>query len=82
MRAGKIFLGLLVGVAAGACMGLLLAPEKGTKTRKKIFSKGEDYADDFKKSFDKFCGDFTEIIENTRGSISKGKTKYAETRKA
>ena len=36
MKAGKVFLGVLAGVAAGAVLGILFAPDKGSKTRKKI----------------------------------------------
>ena len=36
MKADKLILGVLGGVAVGALMGVLFAPEKGSKTRKKI----------------------------------------------
>ena len=35
MKADKIILGVLGGVAVGALLGVLFAPEKGDKTRKK-----------------------------------------------
>ena len=39
MGTGKILLGVLAGVAAGATLGILFAPAKGSKTRKKIIEK-------------------------------------------
>ncbi len=42
MSSGKVFLGILAGAAAGALAGILFAPEKGSKTRKKIVKKGEN----------------------------------------
>ena len=36
MNSGKLVLGLLAGLAAGAVLGILFAPEKGTETRLKI----------------------------------------------
>lgn len=52
MKSGKVLLGILAGAAAGAMAGILFAPEKGSKTRKKIMRKGEGYVDDLKEKFD------------------------------
>jgi len=49
MSRGRIFLGALAGVAAGALIGILFAPDKGTSTRKKIIDKGEDYVENLKE---------------------------------
>lgn len=48
MSRGKIILGALAGIAAGALVGILFAPDKGAETRKKIIHKGEDYVDSLK----------------------------------
>ena len=52
MESGKVLLGVLGGVAAGALLGVLFAPEKGSETRKKIMDKGKGYADDLKGKLD------------------------------
>ena len=44
MSTGKVLLGVLAGAAAGALLGVLLAPDKGSETRKKILEKGDEYA--------------------------------------
>jgi gas vesicle protein len=52
MNAGKIFGGLLFGAAVGTILGILIAPEKGSETRKKLKKKGEALLNDFKRDFD------------------------------
>jgi len=54
MESGKVVLGVLAGVAIGAALGILLAPEKGSVTRKQILSKGEDFTNDLTKKLDSF----------------------------
>lgn len=51
MKTDKVILGVLGGLAAGAVLGILFAPDKGEKTRKKIKSKGLDYADELKYQY-------------------------------
>ncbi|HEY8935913.1 MAG TPA: YtxH domain-containing protein [Cyclobacteriaceae bacterium] len=43
----KIILGLTAAAAAGAAIGMLLAPEKGSDLRKKIKSNTKDFMNDF-----------------------------------
>ena len=50
----KTVLGFVAGAAVGALAGILFAPDKGSKTRKKISGKAEDISDSLKSSFDDF----------------------------
>ena len=79
MDTGKVLLGVLAGIAAGATLGILFAPEKGSKTRKQILSKGEDYADALKEKFDEAVQAIVNKYENTREEadtlVSRGKSK-------
>ena len=78
MSSGKVLLGLLAGVAAGALLGVLFAPEKGSETRKKISKKGEDYADVLKEKFNEFLESISEKFEKVKDDV----TGYAENGKA
>ena len=48
MKKSNVVLGVLAGAAVGALIGILFAPDKGSKTRRKLYSKGEDMVDDLK----------------------------------
>lgn len=63
MKTDKVVLGILGGIAAGAMLGILFAPEKGSKTRKRIINKGTDYVDDLKGKFDNVLGTMTKKYE-------------------
>lgn len=85
MNSGKVLLGVMAGVAAGALIGILFAPDKGSKTRKMIVDKGEDYADELKAKFDKLYASMTEKFEGAKKSAEdfseKGKSKFEEVKK-
>lgn len=66
MSSGKVLLGVLAGVAAGALLGILFAPEKGSTTRRKIVSKGEEYVDDLKEKFGEFVDKVAEKFETAK----------------
>ena len=80
MKSGKVVLGLLAGVAAGAVLGILFAPHKGSKTRKMMLSKGEGYADDVKGKLNGLLDAFKEKYESIKKEAehlaSNGKAKY------
>lgn len=68
MKNGKAFLAVIAGVAAGAVLGMLLAPGKGSDTRKKISRKSEDLADALDEKIDR---KFEELLTTITGKVKK-----------
>jgi gas vesicle protein len=80
MKTTKILLGILAGVAGGAILGILFAPEKGSRTRRNITNKGSDYANDVKDSFEDLIDSMTKkyqgVLHETERMICNQKAKY------
>jgi gas vesicle protein len=64
MNTSKVVIGVLGGIAVGAIAGVLFAPAKGTKTRKRIMKKGTDYTKDLKNKFEGLYSDIANKYEN------------------
>jgi gas vesicle protein len=79
MSGGKVLLSVLAGVAAGALIGILFAPDKGSETRRKIMQKGEDLANSAKDTFDDVVGSVNQRIDQVKEGISNVTRKAKET---
>ncbi len=66
MGSGKVLLGVLAGVAVGATLGILFAPDKGSNTRKKISSKADDYSEELEEQFNDFIKNVTRKFEEMK----------------
>jgi gas vesicle protein len=78
MESGKVVLGALAGLAAGAVLGILFAPDKGTTTRKKIVRQSNDYADGLGDKFN----DFIDTISTKFDTLKEEAMQMAENGKA
>jgi gas vesicle protein len=82
MNVGKLVLVALTGVAAGAVVGVLFAPEKGKDTRKKISKKSEAYLRTYKSKFhkaiDKLAGKFDSLKEEVSNFAGETRAKAHE----
>jgi gas vesicle protein len=83
MSTSKVLLGVVVGLAAGAMAGILMAPESGSETRKKISRKGQGYVDDLKGRFNDFLDGFMSHVETVKDDANdmadRAKSKIGET---
>jgi gas vesicle protein len=71
MSTGKIVLGVLAGIAAGAALGVLIAPDKGTNTRRKIKQSGADLADDLKENVTSVVDNITHKFARYKGTVKE-----------
>ncbi|MDP2337884.1 MAG: YtxH domain-containing protein [Bacteroidota bacterium] len=65
MNSGKVVLGVL----AGALLGVLFAPHRGSVTRKKIARKGGNVADGVKEKLNEFLEVITEKFEKVKDDV-------------
>ena len=75
--------GVLVGLAVGAVIGVLLAPESGQKTRKRISSESDsffkDLQDQLQSGLDSIKSQYNDYIDTAAGKtqdlVSQAKKK-------
>ncbi len=66
MEKGNAITGLLAGVAIGAVLGILFAPEKGSETRKKIAKKSKESLGDLKDKYNDALDKLTSKLEKVK----------------
>lgn len=81
MSTGKVLLGIVAGVAAGALIGILFAPEKGSVTRMKIAQTGEDYAEAVKEKFNEFIDSVNDKLDMVKDEVGRGRHKVEEVKR-
>jgi gas vesicle protein len=55
-------LGFIAGATAGAALGVLFAPDKGSKTRKRIKNEAEKIGDDVRDSLSSKIDDLNDYV--------------------
>lgn len=75
VRNSESILALLAGAAIGVGLGILFAPDKGSKTREKIKTGFDDLKDEAKE---KFSGSKEELKEAVDNLLSKSSYKAEE----
>jgi gas vesicle protein len=71
MSTSKVLLGVVVGLAAGAMAGILMAPDSGSNTRKKLSDRGQGMVDDLKGKFNDFLDGFMSHVETVKDDASE-----------
>ncbi len=76
-NSGKILAAAAAGVAAGAMLGILFAPDKGSETRKKITDQGKKMADGVKDKFNKGKEKLNDLKEDITQTVKEKLEEFA-----
>ena len=75
MTTGKIIWSIAAGVAAGAILGVLFAPNKGVDTRKKIVQKKDDAVDSINEMLERATGKLEDVKKQASKMMANGMAK-------
>jgi gas vesicle protein len=68
----KIIGALLLGAAVGVAVGILLAPDKGSETRKKMADGANDLANDAEEEIKEVIDALKKKVSEMESTLSKG----------
>ena len=78
----KVVVALLAGLAAGAALGILFAPEKGNETRDKLTESLKNLGDSIRETaaaeIDNLVGLKDKIVENIKTKIKGAEEEYQD----
>ena len=78
----KTILALLAGLAAGAALGILFAPDKGDDTRDKLSESLKGLTDSFKetasKELENLAGLRDKLVDNIKSKVNGAQDEYQD----
>jgi len=78
----KVVVALLAGLAAGAVLGILFAPDKGNETRDKLAESLKNLGDSIRETaaneIDNLVGMKDKIVENIKTKIKGAEEEYQD----
>jgi gas vesicle protein len=77
MSNSKVLVSFLVGAAVGGALGILLAPDKGSETRRKIAEKGSEIGDSLSDLGDQIKDKFNDMADAVKDNFTKAKGQFS-----
>jgi gas vesicle protein len=78
----KVVVALLAGLAAGAALGILFAPDKGTETRDKLSESLSNLSDSIKETaaaeIDRLVGLKDKVVDNIKTKVRGAEEEYQD----
>ena len=78
----KVIVALLAGMAAGAALGILFAPDSGTETRDKLSESLKTLGDSIKetaaKEIDNLVGLKDKVVDNIKSKVKGAEEEYQD----
>jgi len=78
----KVVVALLAGLAAGAALGILFAPDKGNETRDKLAESLKNLGDSIRETaaneIDNLVGMKDKIVENLKTKLKSAEEEYQD----
>lgn len=71
MSLKKVLIGVMAGAAAGATLGILFAPDRGSATRRRFSRKSYAYTDELEEKFNELIDSITIQFETVVEEVTR-----------